>query len=172
MAKPNSDSPPQDCGSSCEWATSIEELNRTCYCLSLDEAALQRELKAELGGRGLSPTMVETHPHLFASVPLFVSRAHIECMAHVIGAVEAVVATPLFRGAALAWAPDIAGFAPGSPGGLLGYDFHLSVTGPQLIEINTNPGGALLNAVQTRAHRRCFANTTGYELAPWGAYAR
>ena len=54
--------------------------------------------------------MVETHPHLFASVPMFVSREHVEAMARVIGAVDAVVAKPLFRRAALAWAPDIAHF--------------------------------------------------------------
>jgi len=59
--------------------------------------------------------MVETHPHLFASVPMFVSREHIERMARVIGAVETVVATPHFRRAALAWAPDIAQFDPLHP---------------------------------------------------------
>jgi hypothetical protein len=89
----------------------------------------------------------------------------------VIGAVEAVVATPHFRGAALAWAPDIARYDPGSPGGLLGYDFHLTVTGPQLIEINTNPGGALLNAVLGRAHRSCCADAAGLAMAPMEADA-
>lgn len=63
---------------------------------------------------------------------MFVSREHLASMARVIGAVEAVVAKPHFRQAALAWAPDIAGYYPASPGGLLGYDFHLSVTGLQL----------------------------------------
>ena len=154
------------CGSSCQTATSVEALNRSCYCLSLDEAALRRGLDAELGARGLSHAMVETHPHLFASVPMFVSREHVEAMARVIGAVEAVVATPHFRDAALAWSPDIAHADPGSPGGLLGYDFHLAVTGPQLIEINTNPGGALLNAVLGRAHRACCPDVSGLAMAP------
>ncbi len=171
MPELNSNPSPTVCANNCQWALSIEELNRTCYCLSLDEAALRRELAAELGGRGLSPALVESHPHLFASVPMFVSREHVERMAGVIRAVETVVATPVFRRAALAWAPRIAGFAPGSPGGLLGYDFHLSVTGPQLIEINTNPGGALLNAVQGRAHRSCCADAAGFEMAPMEADA-
>ncbi len=171
MSELNSNLPPKGCGNSCQSAESIEELNRTCYCLSLDEAALKRGLATELGERGLSPALVETHPHLFASVPMFVSRGHVERMAGVISAVEAVVATPHFRGAALAWAPAIAGFAPGSPGGLLGYDFHLSVTGPQLIEVNTNPGGALLNAVQARAHRSCCADAAGFAMAPMEAAA-
>jgi hypothetical protein len=36
-----------------------------------------------------------------------------------------------------------------------GYDFHLGEAGPQLIEINTNAGGALLNAELGRAQRAC-----------------
>lgn len=162
---------PVGCGNRCEAVTSIEALNRTCYCLSLDEEALRRGLEADLGVRGLSSAMAETHPHLFANVPMFVSREHVERMAGVIGAVEAVVATSHFRSAALAWAPDIARYDPGSPGGLLGYDFHLAVTGPQLIEVNTNPGGALLNAVLGRAHRSCCADAVGLAMAPMEADA-
>ena len=162
---------PVGCGKRREAATSIEALNRTCYCLSLDQEALRRRLEADLGVRGLSSAMFETHPHLFASVPMFVSREHVERMARVIGAVEAVVATSHFRSAALAWAPDIASYDPGSPGGLLGYDFHLTVTGPQLIEVNTNPGGALLNAVLGRAHRSCCADAAGLAMAPMEADA-
>ena len=162
---------PKGCGISCQESTSIEALNCTCYCLSLDEESLRRGLEADLGARGLSRTMVGTHPHLFASVPMFVSREHVERMARVIGAVEAVVATSHFRHAAMAWAPEIARYQPGSPGGLLGYDFHLAPTGPQLIEINTNPGGALLNAVLGRAHRTCCAGVAGLAMAPMEADA-
>ena len=171
MAEPALQTASDGCGKNGQAATSIESLNRSCYCLSLDEAALRRGLDADLGARGLSHAMVETHPHLFASVPMFVSREHVEAMARVIGAVEAVVATPHFRRAALAWAPDIARYDPGSLGGLLGFDFHLAVTGPQLIEINTNPGGALLNAVLGRAHRSCCADAGALAMAPMEADA-
>ena len=37
----------------------------------------------------------------------------------------------------------------------MGYDFHLGENGPQLIEINTNAGGAFLNTVLARAQHRC-----------------
>ena len=171
MAEPTLQTASDGCGENCQAATSIESLNRSCYCLSLDEAALRRGLDADLGARGLSHAMVETHPHLFASVPMFVSREHVEAMARAIGAVEAVVATPHFRRAALAWAPDIARYDPGPLGGLLGFDFHLAVTGPQLIEINTNPGGALLNAVLGRAHRSCCADAGALAMAPMEADA-
>jgi hypothetical protein len=162
---------PENCTVSCQAATSIETLNRTCHCLSLDDEALRRALEADLGARGLSRAMVETHPHLFASVPMFVSRQHLERMAQVIGAVEAVVVTPHFRRAALVWSPEIAHYDSGSPGGLLGFDFHLGLTGPQLIEINTNPGGALLNTVLGRAHRSCCAGVAALAMAPLEADA-
>ncbi len=161
----------EGCGNTCQVTSSIEALNRSCYCLSLDEEALRRGLGADLGSRGLPGAMVDTHSHLFASVPMFVSREHLEQMARVIGAVEAVVATSHFFDAALAWAPEIARYDPGSPGGLLGYDFHLAASGPRLIEINTNPGGALLNAVMGRAHRSCCADTAGLAMAPMEADA-
>src|SRR3546814_6436561 len=37
----------------------------------------------------------------------------------------------------------------------MGYDFHLGPQGPRLIEINTNAGGAFLNALMARVQRRC-----------------
>ena len=37
----------------------------------------------------------------------------------------------------------------------MGYDFHLTSRGPQLIEINTNAGGALLNTVLARSQQAC-----------------
>ena len=48
---------PGACANNCESATSIEALNRACYCLSLDEKALRGGLEADLGARGLSATM-------------------------------------------------------------------------------------------------------------------
>ncbi|HET7160532.1 MAG TPA: hypothetical protein VFI62_16145, partial [Burkholderiales bacterium] len=146
---------------SCDAGASMEALNRSCYCLTLNEKALRENLETDLDTRGLSRAMIETHPHLFASVPMFVSREHLVQMARMIEAVECVVATAVLREAALAWAPEIAHFDFGPSGGLLGFDFHLGISGPQLIEINTNPGGALLNAVLARAQRACCADVTG-----------
>lgn len=158
--------PDPGCNDRCQSASSIEVLNRMCYCLSLDEGALRRGLELAFGERGLSHTMIETHPHLFASLPVFVARDQLEQMARVIEAVERVVETPVYRRAALSWAPDIATFDPGPRGGLLSYDFHLTPAGPLLIEINTNPGGPLLNAVLGQAQRDCCADAAGLMMAP------
>lgn len=44
--------------------------------------------------------------------------------------------------------PATAGIDPGSPGILMGYDFHLTAEGPRLIEINNNAGGLFVGGHQ------------------------
>ena len=52
-------------------------------------------------------------------------------------------------------APPIACLAKASHGGMLGLDFHLGGEDPQLIEINTNPGGLLINLVLAQTLTAC-----------------
>ena len=150
--------PPTDgntCPDTCSSASSLEELNRECFCVGVDLQTLRAEVQAVLHAHGQPASLVDSHPHLFASLPVYVARPHIEQMTNVVSAIEDVVASPLYQSAVLSWAPEIAQFDPGSPGGLLGLDFHLSPDGPKLIEINTNPGGALLNTLLGQAQRTC-----------------
>jgi len=132
-----------------------EVLNRDCRCVSVDLHALRSELERDLQCRGLTLALVESHPHLFSAVPVFVSGAQVRHMAAIIRAVESVVALPAYREHVLAWAAATARIDPGPLGAFLGYDFHLGADGPQLIEINTNAGGAMLNLVLARAQRAC-----------------
>lgn len=143
-----------------------EILNRDCQCISLDRAALRRELESDAEHAGLYRSIVEERPHLFSTSAVFVSRAHVARMARIVQAVEAVVAMPAYRAHVLAWAPPIARFAPGPLGAFLGYDFHLGTRGPQLIEINTNAGGALLNTVLARAQQACCKEMTQMAVGP------
>jgi hypothetical protein len=133
----------------------IEKLNSDCFCVSLDRAALRQALDADPAAGGLSALIEERCPHLFASLPVFVSGAHVDEMARIVAAVEEVVALPAYREEVLARAPEIARLDPGARGAFLGYDFHLAADGPRLIEINTNAGGALLNGLLGRAQRAC-----------------
>jgi hypothetical protein len=133
----------------------IETLNNECFCVSLDPEALRRAIETDPAARGLSRLIEERCPNLFAALPVFVSRRDVDAMASVVGAVEEVVALPAYRAAALAGAAATALHDPGARGVFLGYDFHISPQGPRLIEINTNAGGALLNAVLGRAQRAC-----------------
>ena len=136
----------------------MEALNSECFCLSLNEAALARALDGELGETGLSDMIRERAPYLFASQPVFVAPQIMRRVAEVVQAVESVVALPGYREDALANAPAIARLGTrGARGAFFGYDFHLDHGRLGLIEINTNAGGAMLNAVQARAHRICCA---------------
>ncbi len=148
------------CAGTCTTALSIEALNSECFCLAVDVPALQAKLDDVLAAHGLPGALAVTHPHLFSALPLYVSRAQLEQTAKIVAAVEEVAALPVYQAAALAWAPEIARFNPGSPGGLLGLDFHLGIHGPRLIEINTNPGGVLLNAILGQAQRACMPEIT------------
>ena len=148
------------CSQGCAATSAPEDLNRECFCVSLDRDKLHARLESELGAHGLPASLADSHPHLFSALPVYVSRRHIEQTARVVSAVEAVVALPIYQQAVLAWAPEIARFDPGSPGGLLGLDFHLGPDGARLIEINTNPGGVLLNALLGQAQRLCMPALT------------
>ena len=119
-----------------------------------------------MGAYGLPDALTQSHPHLFSALPFYVSRRHIEQVARVVTAIQEVTATSAYQSAVMSWAPEIAKFDPGSPGGLLGLDFHLTSNGPRLIEINTNPGGVLLNALLGQAQRNCMPELT---MAPTDA---
>ena len=132
-----------------------ERLNRECFCVTLDRAALCRALEAEVADARFCETYIHARPHLFSSAPVFLARTDVERMLAVVGAIEATAALPQYREAVLSWAPPIARPDPGPRGAFMGYDFHLADTGPRLIEVNTNAGGAFLNAVLARAQRAC-----------------
>ena len=134
----------------------IDRLNSACLCFSLDEEALARSLDSELGQPGLSAMVRERCPFLFAALPVFVAPPQLRRMAQVMQAVESVVALPAYREQVLARAPAIARAGTSGPLGVFfGYDFHLNQGRLGLIEVNTNAGGAMLNALLARAQRAC-----------------
>src|SRR3990167_242784 len=130
-------------------------LNRDCLCVTVNRDALRRELDADDANADLYDEILATRSNLFSATAVFVTRTQAERMREIIRAVEAVVALPVYREDVLAEAPEIARFDPGPRGAFMGYDFHLGPAGPQLIEINTNAGGALLNTALDRAQAAC-----------------
>ncbi len=131
------------------------DLNLQCLCASLDREKLFGALKAETGADLLTKYFSGTHAATISDVPMFVDHRHMEKMQDIIAAVEAVAKTDQFYEAVMAGAPAIAKHRPGAVGVLMGYDFHLSPDGPKLIEINTNAGGALINAYLSQAQALC-----------------
>lgn len=134
---------------------SADSLNRGCACRSLDPARLRRELEGEPFLAGLADEIARTRPNLFSSFAVFISPAQYKRMAAIVAAVEEVVAIPAYCDAAIARAPATARHDFGPRGAVTGFDFHLTAGGPRLIEINTNAGGALLNAALVRAQYAC-----------------
>ncbi|MCX7163042.1 MAG: hypothetical protein NT083_08380 [Rhodocyclales bacterium] len=132
-------------------------LNAGCHCISLDREGLEAEL--ERVSPGFHDEVMAGRPHLFSDSVAFVSAEHVRRMARLIAAVERVVALPAYREHVLSYAPEIARHPTAARGVFLGYDFHLGAgvgnSGPQLIEINTNAGGGLLNALLARAQKAC-----------------
>ena len=133
-----------------------DTLNRDCTCVSLDQARLCRAFETVVGDVEFCRRLRVSHPNLISSQPLFLAARHALRMAEIIRAIERVARHPAYVAAAVADAEDdIAAFEPGAIGVLMGYDFHLTPAGPRLIEINTNAGGALINATIAKAQLAC-----------------
>lgn len=148
--------------------------NRDCHCRTFTPETLAQELAHDPALRDA----LAQRPHLFSALPVFIAPEDVARMDAVMAAVERVVALPAYRDAVLAWAPPAARHVPRALGVFLGYDFHLGPRGPQLIEINTNAGGALVNAVLARAQRvlcmgaKAVSDTNELEQRYFGMFVR
>lgn len=129
-----------------------EALNQRCRCIAVDRERLEHSLSA----------LEVQVPPMFASFPVFVPREHIHAMQSVVTALEEVTSLPAYQALVLATRPDIAHIEHGPSGVFFGHDFHLGARGPQLIEINTNAGGALLNVVLARAQKACCSEVDAF----------
>jgi hypothetical protein len=127
-------------------------LNTSCDCTAADLTVLRHRIEGAHDG---ASAMRDTHPHLFSVHPYFVTHADAKRMQSIIAAIERVIALPRYQVTTWATAPMIAQHDQGTAGVFLGYDFHLTATGPKLIEINTNAGGALLNVQLLRQQLGC-----------------
>jgi len=133
--------------------------NAECRYVSLNREIMREALRQQLADDLLYRMLVEERPHQFAESLVYVAESNINRQRDIIAAIESVIAMPAYQERALAYAPGTAQFIPKAHGVFFGYDFHLSPKGPQLIEINSNAGGALLNAILIRAQ------TSGMNIA-------
>lgn len=159
MMIPMADDPMQ-CDMECATADSAA-LNQRCRCAVADIERVHEALAARIDA--MNPTDATRRPHLFSPYALFVDRVALDMMGAVAAAVFEVARNPGYIERALRHSPAIARHAPGSSGGVLGLDFHLTVAGPRLIEVNTNPGGLLLNSLLVDAVQSCAPTA----WSPW-----
>ena len=132
-----------------------DTLNLGCLCRTLNAGELRAQLEADPRLAGLTQQLAVSHPHLFSQTAVFLDPAMRDAVAQAAAVLHRVMALPAWQAHALAHAAPIAQHEFGPSGVFMGYDFHLGPDGPRLIEINTNAGGAFLNAALARAHRAC-----------------
>ena len=115
-----------------------ERLNQSCDCESVGADRLAQ---------------------FYSRTPVFIGAAHLREMTAAIAAIHRVIALPAYQSAVLAGAPPIANIPVVTKGVFAGFDFHVGSRGVSLIEINTNAGGAMLNAVAEWRHPDCCRET-------------
>jgi glutathione synthase/RimK-type ligase-like ATP-grasp enzyme len=151
--------------------TSAAHLNESCFCLTLDRKALCAALEKEAGDPAFCRTHVMPRSNLFSNVPVFLPATSIAAMQDVVDAVHAVSRLPGYRERVLSWAPEIARADPGPSGVFMGFDFHLTGSGPKLIEVNTNAGGAFLNELLATAQLACCREMKQpFRFSPGGSF--
>ena len=91
----------------------------------------------------------------YSNAPVFIGADHLREIRALISSVHRVVALPAFTDVVLTGAPTVARREQRALGVFTGFDFHVGADGPKLIEINTNAGGAMLNAAAEWRHPDC-----------------
>ena len=144
----------------------IQKLNSECFCISLDQQALRTALASQTSTPDLFEMLQVRCPTVFAARPVFVSPRHMDRMRELIAAIETVVAMPSYQAHVLGQAPAAAQKNTAARSVFMGYDFHVTAEGFGLIEINTNAGGAMLNALMARAQHACCPAVAGLVPPP------
>ena len=139
--------------------SAAELLNRGCDCTVTDLPKLRERLETALQP---AQSIVASHPYLFAEMPVFLDSDHVAQMQRVIDAIEATTHLSTYQEAVLGAVRDVAQVDPRTCGVFMGFDFHITPSGPRLIEVNTNAGGAFLNIAAHAAQQSCCPAAEDY----------
>jgi hypothetical protein len=127
-------------------------LNAACQCVWLDRERLRSQLERSLGH---ADALLKDRPGLVAGSVVFVDPQDAAAMDRTTLLVHRALSSPTYARAVREHAPQVARLDLGDHGGVLGFDFHLGSDEPQLIEVNTNPGGLLVNLELAKALTAC-----------------
>jgi hypothetical protein len=136
----NSSSCENDCNST------ANNLNQHCYCKTLNRDLLLELLKDD----NLAAEIFVSHPQLFSNTAAFISADQWIKLKQIVDTIERVVHLPHFQQKIATQEIQC-----NAAGVFVGVDFHISATGPKVIEINTNAGGGFLNAALLAAQTAC-----------------
>ena len=140
-----------------------KDLNATCSCLTLDRALLTSALLQNTGNTPVFDELFAGRSSLFSDHPVFLPRFRFQEMQAVVDVICDVAELDVYCAEVLSRAPAVAKVYPRPKGAFMGFDFHITDDGPKLIEVNTNAGGAFLNAALAEAQRVC-CNATRPDL--------
>lgn len=133
-----------------------QSLNVCCTPQTLDRVRLYQALASHIERDVQSILHIDvSHPHLFADEIVYVSKTEIEQIGMVVSAIERMRGNQHYSQTIKARSGGLSRINPGTLGLFNSYDFHLTDQGPMLVEINTNAGGAFLNAPAAISHRDC-----------------
>jgi hypothetical protein len=136
-----------------------KQLNEACQCIWVDRGKLRSRFRADLG---LEAGVLETRAGLVSGSVVFIGQREADAMDRAVRLITRVLQGDACEAKVTMTAPAIAQARQRTTGGVLGFDFHLGGAIPQLIEINTNPGGLLVGfelAHAATANCDCLAAT-------------
>lgn len=147
-----------------------ETLNHACHCSGADVDALTAGLSLAAASAAGADELLRARPHFISGVSAFVAEPDMAAMLSVVAAVEAAARMPQYQEQALGRAAPTAAIDHGPAGVFMGYDFHLTADGPRLIEINTNAGGAFINAAIARTRQACLTDSGDFRRGRAGEF--
>jgi hypothetical protein len=123
-------------------------LNEACQCIWVDRTKLRDQLRANLGE---AASLLESQAGLVSGNVVFLAPGEAAAMDRTVRLITLALNSDPYQRKIARDAPELARRPQASAGGILGFDFHLGGPAPQLIEINTNPGGLLISLELARA---------------------
>jgi hypothetical protein len=133
------------CENNCN--STANNLNQHCYCKTLNRDLLLELLQDD----NLAAEIFVSHPQLFSNTAAFISIDQWIQLKQIVATIERVVHLPSVQQKLTT--QEIQRNA--AAGVFVGIDFHISTSGPKVIEINTNAGGGFLNAALVAAQTAC-----------------
>lgn len=128
-----------------------QALNAACQCIWLDQDRLRRQLEARFAGFG---DLLDQRAGLISGGVVFMDPQDAMAMDRTAALVHTALTSPAYQGHVRRLTP-LGSHASAAADCMLGFDFHLGGAVPQLIEINTNPGGLLINLELAQALTAC-----------------
>ena len=123
-------------------------LNAACQCIWVDRTKLRDQLRGNLGD---TASLLESQAGLVSGNVVFLAPGEAAAMDRTVRLITLALNSDSYQQEIARNAPEPARRPRANAGGILGFDFHLGGPTPQLIEINTNPGGLLVSLELARA---------------------